>query len=177
MKIRKINNVWHSSEIILNESLGYGRYILHTASRVDLIDQNAVLGLFTYDHNAPQVSHREIDIEISKWGHANNEIGQFIVQTNQKVENLHRFPIKLNGDYASHVIDWTPERIYFQMIHGHHNYAPSYDYFIKQWTFLGHPVYKGNEKFIINLWQVNGWAPSNGQEIEVVVKSFDFIPA
>jgi hypothetical protein len=42
---------------------------------------------------------------------------------------------------------------------------------------LGHPVYKGNEKFIINLWQVNGWAPSNAQEIEVVVKGFDFIPA
>ena len=42
---------------------------------------------------------------------------------------------------------------------------------------MGHPVYKGNEKYVINLWQASGMDPSNGQEAEVIVKRFEFIPA
>lgn len=58
MKIRKINGVWHSSEVVLSNSLGYGKYILYTASRIDLLDKNLVLGIFTYDYLAPDVSYR-----------------------------------------------------------------------------------------------------------------------
>lgn len=38
-------------------------------------------------------------------------------------------------------------------------------------------IQNGNEKFIINLWQFNGQGPSNGQDVEVVIKEFKFIPA
>lgn len=62
------------------------------------------------------------------------------------------------------------------MIHGHYQSAPSSDYLIKQWSFVEFPVYKGSEKFIINLWQMNGLAPSNGKEAEVIIKKFEFIP-
>jgi hypothetical protein len=58
LKIRKINGVWHSAEVILAESLGYGKYVTWTTSRVDLIDRNAVFGIFTYDHSVPNKWHR-----------------------------------------------------------------------------------------------------------------------
>ena len=62
MKVRKINGAWNSAEIALTQSLGYGRYVLYTASRIDLLDKNLVLGMFTYDYTAPEVSYRELDI-------------------------------------------------------------------------------------------------------------------
>jgi hypothetical protein len=58
LKIRRINGIWHSAEVVLNEGLGYGRYICKTASRVDQIDFNSVLGIFTYDHSASNLNHR-----------------------------------------------------------------------------------------------------------------------
>ena len=87
-----------------------------------------------------------------------------MVQPYPPETNLVRFPVKLLGDYSSHIIDWKLEKIDFQMIHGHYRYAPDYFYFIKEWTYLIHPVYSGNERFIINLWQYQGMTPSNGQE-------------
>jgi hypothetical protein len=36
-------------------------------SRVDLLDRNIVLGLFTWDTYAPQYNYREIDFEFSRW--------------------------------------------------------------------------------------------------------------
>lgn len=131
LKVRKINGVWNSAEVVLDQSLGYGRYVVYTTSRVDLLDKNLVLGMFTYDNSAPEVNYRELDIEISRWGDANKDIGQFVVQTDKPVNNILRFPVQLNGDYSSHVIDWRADKIYFQMMHGHHNYAPNYGYFIK----------------------------------------------
>ena len=34
----------------------------------------------------------------------------------------------------------------------------------------------GDEQARINLWLVNGMAPTNNQEVEVVIKSFQFVP-
>jgi hypothetical protein len=117
--------------------------VVYTTSRIDLLDKNIVLGIFTYDNSAPEVNYRELDIEVSKWGDANIDNGQFVAQTNKPVENVLRFPVQLTGDYVSHVIDWRTDRIYFQMIHGHHSFAPDYGYFIKEWTYP-YPVPKGN---------------------------------
>ncbi len=80
IKVRKIGANWNSAQVVLNESLGYGRYILYAASRIDLLDKNLVLGIFTYDNSAPQAVYRELDIEISKWGNGDNNNGQFVVQ-------------------------------------------------------------------------------------------------
>ena len=37
LRIRKVLDKWYSSEVILQQSLGYGTYIFHTNSRVDII--------------------------------------------------------------------------------------------------------------------------------------------
>jgi hypothetical protein len=39
-------------------------------------------------------------------------------------KTYYEFPVQLTGDYVSHVIDWRTDRIYFQMIHGHHSFCP-----------------------------------------------------
>ncbi len=36
--------------------------------------------------------------------------------------------------------------------------------------------YPGDENARINLWLLNGLPPSNGQEVEVVIRKFEFVP-
>ena len=66
LRIAKTQGRWYSAEIGLDHSLGYGTYTWTLASRVDQLDANAVLGLFTYDDTSPAHAHREIDIEASR---------------------------------------------------------------------------------------------------------------
>ena len=111
-----------------------------------------------------------LDVELSRWGNPQNQIGQFVVQPFTNPKNITRFPVHLNGDHATHIIDWTPQRVYFQMLHGHYDYPPNQGFFIGDWTYLNKSIQQGNEKFIINLWQFNGHGPSNAQDVEVVIK-------
>jgi hypothetical protein len=64
-----------TAELTSTQTFGYGTYVFYTMSRVDTLDKNAVLGLFTYKDD----SH-EVDIEFSKWGIADLNNGWFTVQ-------------------------------------------------------------------------------------------------
>lgn len=59
---------------------GYGRYVFNVKSRVDMLDANAVLGIFLWDPNALKDYNHEVDIELSKWSSTNNMNAQFVVQ-------------------------------------------------------------------------------------------------
>lgn len=65
LAITKRAQTWYAAEVTLNESLGYGTYSFRTSSRLDQLDTNAVLGMFTYDYLDPAASYRELDIEYS----------------------------------------------------------------------------------------------------------------
>src|SRR5437870_9597705 len=58
-------------------SFGFGTYRFRLDSPVDDIDPNAVVGLFTWS-DRPDFNHREIDIEISRWGEPGNPNAQFV---------------------------------------------------------------------------------------------------
>ena len=62
MKIAFRDGNWHSSEVIGDDVLGYGTYTYTLGSRVDLLDRNTVVGMFTWDSSAPEFNFREIDI-------------------------------------------------------------------------------------------------------------------
>ncbi len=67
LAITKVGRHWAVGEVVNTRSLGYGTYTWVLASRVDNLDPNMVLGLFTYDSN-PAYNNREIDIEASRSG-------------------------------------------------------------------------------------------------------------
>ena len=41
---------WYSTEVVTEEALGYGDYILTTVGRLDLLDPQAVLGIFLWEY-------------------------------------------------------------------------------------------------------------------------------
>jgi hypothetical protein len=172
MKIRKIKSRWYSSEVILNQNLGYGKYRFYLDSPVDSLDRNAVLGLFTWS-DAIAYNHREIDIEFSRWGSVNNQNAQYVVQPYDLAQNIHRFSWPSGATQSVHSFQWQSSSVFCQSVKGF-SLPPAPANLLQQWTFnSGIPV-PGDENTRINLWLYRGRAPSAEQE--VIINRFEFVP-
>jgi len=165
---------WYCTEAFTTRPLGHGTYTFTLASRVDQLDKNVVLGLFTWDDTAPEHHYREIDIEFSRWGLEENDNAQYVVQPWDNPGNRHQFDMELQEDYSTHSFAWEPDRVNFSSFQGHES-PPDPGDEIESWFYTGAsvpPEGKGNAR--INLWLLGGNPPSDGQEVEVVVAAFDF---
>jgi hypothetical protein len=177
LRIVQRNGRWYCTEVFTEAPFGYGKYIFHVTSRVDQLDQNIVLGLFTWDDTAPEYNYREMDIELSRWGEAANQNGQYVVQPWDHPGNMYRFNVVLSGDDSTHGFDWRADRIFFQSLYGHKPFPGSEEDEIASWTYTGGdipPPGQGNAR--INLWLFNGTPPSDGEAAEVIIQTFEFVP-
>ena len=173
LRIVKRGGRWYCSEVYSAKALGFGTYTFTLASRVDQLDKNVVLGLFTWDDAAPEYAYREIDIELSRWGDVAAANAQFVVQPWDHPGNRHRFEIALSSVFSTHSFRWSAGEIFFSSYLGH---APTLGDAIETWSYTGAdipPAGAGHAR--INLW-LNSGAPSNGHSVEVVVESFRFVP-
>ena len=111
LKITERGGNWYCPEVILNQSLGYGRYSIQISGQIGQINENAVLGLFTWDNDACSEYNKEIDIEFSRWGNAqDNTNAQFVIQPFDVPGNLHRWTMPENLDLSTHNFDWHRDR-------------------------------------------------------------------
>ncbi len=174
LKITNKNGKWYCAEVILNESLGYGNYIFKLASKVGQINENAVLGLFTWDDHAPNEFYREIDIELSRWGVANGPNAQYVVQPYDYPGNLIKWMQPFELDSSTHIFVWQPDSISFLSVKGHQTSAP-YDSLIQYWNYTGPNIpTSGEENARINLWLFRGQSPTDTSEIEVIISKFEY---
>jgi hypothetical protein len=164
------NGVWKCAEVIAQTSLGYGSYRFNLESAVDALDANVVLGLFTWN-DANAYNHRELDIEFSRWGNAQDYANaQYVVQPYSSNGNLLRWTLPPGYTTSSHSFRWTNRSIAFQ--------SSSAGNAIKQWSYTrraGIPR-PGGETPRINLWLFQGAAPQSGLRQEVVVSGFEYLP-
>jgi hypothetical protein len=178
LKITHPDSNWYCSEIISDESFGYGTYVFTIDRRVDTLDRNIVLGLFTWDTYAPQFNYREIDFEFGTWGNPANDNSQYVIQPWDMPGNLYRFDIDYTGDATTttHVMTWRPDGIYFKSYYGDFSLAPPPETVIQDWYYTGsdNPP-PGGENVRMNLWLISGLSPVNGLESEVVIKDFQFL--
>jgi hypothetical protein len=178
LRIVNRSGVWWSTEVINTDPAAYGTYTFTLASYVDTIDPNAVVGLFTWDDLGDPPAYGEIDVEFSRWGNpsaANN--AQFVVQPYYAAGHLHPFPMQLQGELSTHRFEWQPDSVQFASYQGLAS-PPTPGDLIESWTYSGSdvpPPGRGNAR--INLWLFNGVPPTNGQPLELIVRSFQFSPA
>lgn len=175
MRITQRDGRWYCAEVISARSFGYGTYRFYLDSKVDQMDPRIVLGLFTWS-DAPAYSHREIDIEIARWGRADNENGQFVVQPYTRPENIVRFRVPEGLDASTHSFTWRRDRILCQSLKGHYVKPPGKGSIIHQHTFTRGIPQAGAENARINLWLMAGRAPANGKEAEIIISKFEFVP-
>ena len=175
LRIVKKDGRWYCTEVFTETPLGYGKYIFRLASRVDQLDRYIVLGLFTWDDTAPEHNYREIDIEFSRWGTVGEDYAQYVVQPWDHSGNLYRFSMALT-DNSTHGFDWQADQVFFQSLKGHQSFPGSAEDEIGVWTYTGTdvpPAGEGNAR--INLWLFLGVNPSNFENAEVIIDSFQFI--
>lgn len=176
LRITSSNGKWLCSEVISQQNFGYGTYRFYVDTNTDDLDINAVLGMFTWSDD-PAYHHREIDIEVSRWGKANNENGQFVVQPYTISQNIVRFqiPSKLSG--STYSFSWTSNRVFCQSWRGHQADPHADTDIIRQYEFTRDIPRRGGENARINLWLDGGVPPADGKEIQLIITKFEFIPA
>jgi hypothetical protein len=163
------NGRWNCPELIGTQTLGYGTYVFEIASPVANLDPNVVLGLFTWSDKAP-AAHREIDVEFARWGNAGDPTNaQYVVQPYDLAGHLHRLSQPAAAAPTVHGFTWRRGRIDFAS-----SDLVGWDH---DWSYVGSDVPPSrDERVRLNLWLFGGAAPTNGQEVEVVVTRFTFTP-
>jgi hypothetical protein len=180
LKISQRDGKWSCAEITMLKRLGFGRYQFQTTGRLDLLDDNVVLGLFNYPTRdvGPDGTH-EIDIEFARWGNAKNRIGNFTVWPVEKgLKQVSKsFSFTLTDDQTTHRFIWSRDQVKFGSLQGHRDDDGEK---INAW------VYSPSEASVhvsqqpmpvhINLWLFKGLAPKIGQGVEVIIHDFKFTP-
>lgn len=179
LQIDQRDGDWYCSEVIADESFGYGTYVFTVCGRIDLLDENIVLGLFTWEDCVPEHNYREIDIELSQWGNSSNDNAQFVVQPWDMSGNMFRFNIDLprcGHKKTTHVFSWQPECIRFWSYYGDASSVIETENLIASWHYSGDDIPPaGNENPRINFWLMGGSTPNNGSEAEIVLTSFQHV--
>jgi len=165
---------WQCAEVISTRSFGYGTYRFVLDTPAESLDANVVLGLFTWSDD-PESHHREIDVELSRWGNEESvENAQFVIQPYTRRGNRIRFAIPPGQLRTTHSFTWAPGSVSCDSIG-----APKPDEDlrrIKQWSFTRGIPEPGDENARINLWLLGGRAPKDGKECEVIVAAFEHTP-
>jgi hypothetical protein len=181
MTIQNIGGDWYSTEVVLEEALGYGDYIFTTLGRLDESDSNVVLGLFIWEYGPCWDysylwwnPYNEIDIEFSRWGDPANDVAQFVAQPYDWGGNIDRFDATFSeGELTSHAFRWLHDRVEYRSWRGGPQDEEPAN-MIHEWTYTGPHIPRNEQPRVhINLWQFAG-PPSTNQE--VILEEFTFIP-
>ena len=194
MRITKRNGKFYCPELFTTQTVGYGTYTFYIASRVNNLDRNTVLGLFTWnDKNCVTNANSEVDIEFTRWGDANDPdvINYSIQPTNagQETDRFTKWPMSFNGNNTIHFMNWTPSLVTWSSYEGHSNPPPPGN-LISSWSFDDNnlpkikeecnsnpiviPSPESNTHLSLNLWLDRGRYPSDDMEVEVVIRSIEF---
>ncbi len=170
---------WYAAEVRLPDALGYGTYVFETQGPVRFLSPNVILGLFTFDHDAPEQAYREIDIELGRFGNPSKPDAQFVVHPFPPVENRHEFNLPDNPPAVmTHAFRWSSGTVEFRSVMGSHHdpfaLSSGSSLIMGQWTMQGTQVPDpGNARVHMNLWLYQGRSPD--EATSAVIRAFRFL--
>ena len=202
LNIANRNGNWYSTEVISQDTMGYGTYTWTIQADPMSFANNVVLGLFTWDNNTFFTqANSEVDIELSKWGNADSEVPlTYSVQPvnfgpyfDERSEYANTDSNNLLG-VTTHQFTWTDSLITWRSWRGDIDVVNP---IMSSWSFdLSNPArikYEGGQSsnpIIIpapgnttnarmNFWTLPHVAvgPENVMEHEVVIRNFSYEPA
>jgi hypothetical protein len=169
LKLARRDGRWTSAEVTLTRALGYGAYSFVVRDTSHL-EPAAAFGLFTWDDENVAQNHREMDIEISRWGDAQIANAQYVVQPYYVAANVRRFmapPGRL-----THAFDWQPGKVAFKTTRGGDADARV----VAAHEFTSGVPTPGNERVRINLYYFRYSPTALQKDTEVIVEKFTFLP-
>lgn len=181
LSIKYLNGNWQSTEVVLEDALGYGDYVFTTLGALDQLDVHAVLGLFIWQYGPCWDNgylwwnpYNEIDVEFSRWANSGNEIAQFVAQPYDWPGNIDRFDASFGVDeLSSHAFNWLADRVEFRSWRGGPE-DESPENMLHEWVYTGPHIPRPEQPRVhMNLWQFDG-PPATEQE--VIIDDFSFVP-
>jgi hypothetical protein len=135
----------------------------------------AVLSMFTWDDKAADQNHRELDIEIARWGDPGSKNAQYVVQPYYLPTNVARF-IAPSGVHT-HSFRWEPGKVTFQTVPGKNESTPGGKsrQVAGQIFSTGVPA-PGGESVHLTLFVYGNTKSPLQKNTEVVIEKFEYFP-
>ena len=162
---------WKCAEIHLVRSLGYGSYQF-TVRDTSQLDPSVVLGMFTWDDLGAEQNHREMDIEISRWGDATSKNAQYVIQPYYVPANVTRF-MAPSGRLV-HSFRWEPGQVTFRTLRGPGS-SPG-DSAVSDHVFTSGIPAPAGESVHMNLYYFGEKGRQMPNPSEVVIEKFEYLP-
>ena len=125
--------------------------------------------MFVWDEAETTPTHREMDIEVSRWGKDDNKNAQFVVQPFYMSENTARFVAP--GGPMRFSFRWEPGRVAFRAQRGTKAKV------VSEHVFASGVPSAGGEAVHLN-FSITGGVSRDRQpsEAEVVIDRFEYLP-
>lgn len=172
-----ISAKWTCAGITSAQNFGYGTYQWMIQGPVTALDKNVVAGFFHY--SGPD-GFNEMDVEFARWGDAAKPNLNFSVypasgSTGKEQHATYNW-VQSGGTASTHRYTWTSSSVVFKSMNGFYNDDTNMFFthtFVPPVTVI--PTAAMPVK--MNLWCFRGMAPTDGKEVELVIRSFKFTPA
>jgi len=171
LRIAKVSGQWTCAEVALTRSFGYGTYsfVVRDSSHLEPM---VVFSMFTWDYAGTDRNHREMDIEVSRWGDPTSKNAQYVVQPFYIPENASRFTAPLG--VLTHSFRWEPGRVSFRTVRGSGNGGKAHT--VAEHVFTSGVPSAGIETARINLYIFRDAKQLPQNEAEVVIEKFVYLP-
>ena len=170
LRIAQNAGEWSCAEVKLSRSLGYGTYRF-VVRDVSQLEPAAVLSLFTWDEAEAGQSHREMNIELARWGDAASKNAQYVVQPYYVPANVVRFYVP--AGVLTHSFRWEPGRAAFKTFRGSVADGPNP---ISQHIFTSGVPSPGGESVHLDLYIFGNAKDPLQKDVEVVIEKFEYLP-
>jgi len=172
LRIAKVSGKWTCAEVTLTRSLGYGTYSFMVRDTSHL-EPAAVFGMFTWDYAGDEQDHREMDIEITRWGDPANNNAQYVVQPFYIPANVVRFAMP--SGVLTHSFRWQPGSVSFRTIRSSKSGSKAPPV-VAEHTFKTGIPSPGIESVRMNLYILRVARVPLQNGAEVVVEKFQYLP-
>ena len=165
LRLMQHDGRWTSAEVALTRSLGYGTYVFVVRDTSHL-EPAATFSMLTWDDRALDQNHRELDIEISRWGNPSSNGAQYVVQPYYVAANVARFAVPAGR--LTHSFRWEPGRASFKTVRG--------ATVVARHEFMSGVPVPGDELVRMNLYYFRYAAVPLTKDAEVVIERFQYLP-
>ncbi|KAL0221409.1 hypothetical protein RCL1_001263 [Eukaryota sp. TZLM3-RCL] len=159
-----VSSRWKCSEISSKNHFGYGRYFFELESGFEDMDDQHVLGL-----SVMKDCFQKIGIEFSKH-QTDNSV--FITQPSSAANHRY-FSTPSENMTTTHCFIWSKKQVQFYSARGT---IDDHQVF-QMWTYeLKDNLLPSSERVHMNLWLIDGNGPIDGNDREVIIRNFLFVP-
>jgi hypothetical protein len=171
LRIANNSGKWTCAEVILTRSLGYGlyRFVVRESSH---LEEAAVLSMFTWDDSGQDQNHREMAVELTRWGDPRSKNAQYTIQPFYVPANVERFMVP--SGMLTHSFQWEPGKASFRTVRATSAGDGSRAFFSHVFT-SGVPT-AGGELVHLNLYIFGGATSPLRNQNEVVIEKFEYLP-